>query len=392
MVDPINDNKIAPALVLNGAGAKTAYQVGVIKAFGEILPDKICPFTIICGTSAGSINAAYISSRANEWQKSTEKLAELWGHIRLEQIYETSGLSLSQISSAWISRVALAGLVKNQKASNYMLDTKPLERLLSKEIDFPAISQHIRKGILQAVSFTSVEYFQETTVIFFDAHSKIDEWVGAGRKGIRSELGKQHVMASAAVPIFFPPIGIGDSFYGDGCLRQTSPLSPAIHLGADRIVSIGIRQERKNTKHVSNITKRQSPALAEILGELFNALFLDSLDPDIERLQRINDAIKNQLSKDTFNRRSHLKVIPILHLTPSRNLGELIPNVIKNFPLVFRYFIKGLGASDTNEQGKELVSYLAFTKECVEPLMSLGYEDTMRKKEIIYEFMNSKNQ
>ncbi|MDD4974647.1 MAG: hypothetical protein PHY93_09880 [Bacteriovorax sp.] len=271
-----------------------------------------------------------------------------------------------------------------------MLDTKPLAKLLSKEIDFTLIRKNIEKGILQAVSFSSIEYFEQTTVIFFDADPRFPEWTSAGRKGVRCELGKKHVMASTAIPIFFPPIHIGDSYFGDGCLRQISPLSPAIHLGADRIISIGIRQERKNTKHVSAHVKRQSPAIAEILGELFNALFLDSLDPDIERLQRINDSIENQFLKDSFKTKwqTNLRVIPILHLAPSRNLGELIPDIIKQFPLVLSYFIKGLGASDSDEQGKELISYLAFTKECVTPLMSLGYEDTMKKKNMISEFMN----
>ncbi|MGZ3790387.1 MAG: patatin-like phospholipase family protein [Bacteriovorax sp.] len=382
------ENVFVPALVLNGAGARTAYQVGALKALGEIFPQEKSPFGIICGTSAGSINGAYISSHAEDWKTATESLAQIWSQLYLDQIFETSGYSLSRISSAWISRILLGDLHKRHRESNHMLDTKPLGKLLTEKIDFPAIHQHIHKKNLQAVSFTSIEYFEQTTVTFFDAHPDLLEWTHTGRKGVRCELDKKHVLASTAIPVFFPPVKIGGSYFGDGCLRQSSPLSPAIHLGADRILSIGIRQKKKETKHVSEHIKRQPPAFAEILGELFNALFLDSLDPDIERLERINEAIRNA-SSGMSDSRFGLREIPNLHLAPSCNLGDLIPDIINNLPVVFRYFIKGLGASDFNSQGKELISYLAFTKECVNPLLSLGFEDTMKRKAEILKFMKS---
>lgn len=375
------ENKLVPALVLNGAGARTAYQVGALKALGEIFPQPKSPFGIICGTSAGSINGAYLSSRADQWNTATLSLAQIWEKLSLDQVFETNGYSLTRISSTWISRVISGDFLKTHKSSNYMLDTKPLAKLLSHKIDFSAIGKQIKKGNLQAVSFTTIEYFEQTTVTFFDALPGVLEWTHQGRKGLRCELEKKHVMASTAIPIFFPPVKIEGSYFGDGCLRQSSPLSPAIHLGADRILSIGIRQKRKETKHVQEHIKRQPPAFAEILGEIFNALFLDSLDPDIERLERVNQTIK-------LNPSAKLREIPNLHLTPSRNLGELLPDIIKDLPIVLRYFIKGLGASDTRKQGKELISYLAFTKACVAPLLTLGYEDTMKRKKEIIEFMN----
>lgn len=379
-----------PALVLNGGGARTAYQVGVIKALGEIFIQASCPFGIICGTSAGSINAGYLASRADQWTIATQDLAQIWSELLLEQIYETSGLSLTRISSSWISRTILGGRGVNNQNSNYMLDTKPLSHLLSEKINFPAIHQHILKGNLQGVAITSVEYFEQMTVSFFDADPRFQEWSHSGREGRRCELEKRHVLASAAMPVFFPPVRIKGAYFGDGCLRQSSPLSPAIHLGADRIISVGIREQKKRSNQVSGTIKRQSPALAEILGELFNALFLDNVDPDVERLQRINDAIKNGYLPARSKDQLLLREIPILQLTPTRNLSELIPDILENFPLTLRYFIKGLGASDSEDQGKELVSYLAFTKECVIPLLTLGYKDTMLKKTEIQAFMNLK--
>lgn len=383
-------NGFVPALVLNGGGARTAYQVGVIKALGEIFIQASCPFGIICGTSAGSINAGYLASRADQWTIATQDLAQIWSELLLEQIYETSGLSLTRISSSWISRTILGGRGANNQNSNYMLDTKPLSRLLSEKINFPAIHQHILKGNMQGVAITSVEYFEQMTVSFFDADPRFLEWSHSGREGRRCELEKRHVLASAAMPVFFPPVKIKGGYFGDGCLRQSSPLSPAIHLGADRIISVGIREQKKRSNQVSGTIKRESPALAEILGELFNALFLDTVEPDIERLERINDAIKNGYLPASSKDQLLLREIPILNLTPTRNLSELIPDILENFPLALRYFIKGLGASDSEDQGKELISYLAFTKECVIPLLSLGYKDTMLRKTEIQAFMNAK--
>ena len=381
------EGEFVPALVLNGAGARTAYQVGALKALGEILSQSKSPFGIICGTSAGSINCAYISSRADEWSRATESLAQIWSQLYLDEIFETSGISLSRISSAWISRIITGNLVKNHKSSNYMLDTKPMSKLLSQKINFSAIHQHILKENLRGVAFNCMEYFDQTSITFFDAHPRFLPWTHAGRKGLRCELEKKHVMASTAIPLLFPPIKIENSYFGDGCLRQVSPLSPAIHLGADRILSVGIRQRKKETKNVAEHVKRQSPAIAEILGEVFNALFLDSLDPDIERLELINYSINNNFPIISKNKNG-LREIPILHLTPSKNLGDLVPELIDTLPIVLRYFIKGLGASDVLGQGRDLISYLAFTKEFITPLLQLGYEDTMMRKTEIIDFMS----
>lgn len=378
---------LCPALVLGGGGARAAYQVGVLRALGEILPHKKLPFGILCGTSAGSINAAYLAARAEDWSQATEQLARIWMNLELKDIYDTSGLSLSRIASAWVTRTAFGGWLSSRQASNHLLDTKPLEKLLLQEVDFSKISTHIRNQVVQGVCFSAVQYFAQTTVSFFDAADEVQDWEHSGRKGIRGQLEARHVMASSAIPVFFPPVQINDAYFGDGSLRQTCPLSPAIHLGAERIVSVSIRTQKKKTKKVSELVKRQPPALAEIIGEIFNSLFLDSLDADIERLQRVNEAVRHYAQRPLSPIAPPLREIPILSLAPSRNLGEFAPNLMKEFPIIIRYLFNGLGVSDKDEQGKELISYLAFIKEQIKPLADLGYEDTLRRRQELQEFM-----
>ncbi|MGZ3694668.1 MAG: patatin-like phospholipase family protein [Bdellovibrionota bacterium] len=374
-----------PALVLSGGGARAAYQVGVICALGEILPQEKIPFPVLCGTSAGSVNIAFLAAFAKNWDKAASGIADVWRTLQLNDVYETSGLAISGIAANWISRTALGGLIGSAETSNYLLDTKPLDKLLRKNLSFPAIRANIEEGILSAVSFSAAEYFAATTVTFFESGSKVEAWAHSGRRSEETHLERRHVLASAAIPIFFPPVKIENSYFGDGCLRQTSPLSPAIHLGASRILSVGIRPHTRDTNIVNR--KVHSPTVADISGEIFNALFLDSMETDIERAQRINEALEAASAHKGFSFSRALRPVPILHLAPTRNLTEVIPDVLKKFPPLLSYCLKGLGVSTHEHQGKELLSYLAFLPECIGPLIELGYNDTLPRKGEIQEFM-----
>lgn len=380
---------LVPALTLSGGGARSAYQVGVLRALGEILPQEQIPFPILCGTSAGSVNVAYLAARAGSWQTATTELSKIWGNLRLDDIYETNGLAISKIATAWISRTLLGGLGATSGAANYLLDTKPLEKLIRREIDFSAIETHLHKGRLEAISVSTVEYFAQSTVSFYASHTRVLDWSHSGRRSQRCALDRRHVLASAAIPVFFPPVKIDKTFYGDGCLRQTSPLSPAIHLGASRILSVGIRPFRGEEGSELALSKRRPPSLAEILGEMLNALFLDSIETDIERAERINSALADLSKHKGFAFSRPLRPVPILHLAPSQSLTELMPEVIDRFPALLAYCIKGLGVSESKLQGKELLSYLAFLPECTQPLMELGYTDTLKRKHDITAFMAS---
>ncbi len=378
---------IRSGLVLTGGGARVAYQVGAIKALAEILPTQSIPFQTICGTSAGGINAAYLSSKAESWVEGATSLYNLWKNIELKDIYETTSKSLSAIGFAWIVRTLIGGKSGTREIANYLLDTSPLGKLLSREIDFDAIRTNIANKTLHALALSALEYFNDRTVSFFEAADDVSGWERAGRTGQRTTIQMEHVLASAAIPVFFPPVAINNRYYGDGSVRQMTPLSPAIHLGADRLLCIGIRHERKAGDAAAPITK--APSLAQISGELFNSLFLDPLHADTERLKRINDSIARYRSTMGDAGDPSLKEIPILNLMPSKNLTDVLPSLVNGFPPSLRYLLKGFGASDRDGQGQSMISYLAFFNECVQPLLDLGYADTLVRQDEITAFMKN---
>lgn len=373
------------ALVLTGGGARAAYQAGALFALGEILPEQTIPFQTLCGTSAGGINTAFLASRADNWRKATGDLHDIWRNLKLHNVYSTGNLTFSAIALAWVSRTLSGGRGGTHRIANFLLDTQPLEDLITREIDFNSIPFHIESRRVRACSITAVQYSAQLTISFYDGHPEIQGWERAGRIGIRQRLDVRHVMASAAMPIFFPPIAIGNSYFGDGCLRQTNPLSPAIHLGADRILCIGIRPVKKFAKARAARELRQAPTLAEIGGEVLNSIFLDFMDADIERMRRINENVR--IAREHGIENPHrLREIPILSLAPSRNLSDILPVLLKKFPPMPRYLFRGIGVSDRTNQGQDLISYFAFFKECIQPLAELGYEDTRTRREEILKF------
>ncbi|MBC7396520.1 MAG: patatin-like phospholipase family protein, partial [Bdellovibrionales bacterium] len=327
------------ALVLTGGGARAAYQVGVLRALGEILPGTENPFPIISGTSAGAINAGFLAARLNDWDAAVNRLHELWLSLTLEDIYRTSGVSLSQIAWDWLKRILFGTFLKKQNQANFLLDTSPLRKLLETEMDFEAIRANFLDQSLTGLSFSALDYATGETVSFFHDSCERDPWLRSGRMGVRTDLNAEHVMASSAIPIFFPPVRIHSSHYGDGSLRQTAPLSPAIHMGAERIVAVSIRYEKKRTNdNDDEALPPHAPSLAEISGQLMNSLFLDSLDADLERLKRMNIEAEHYPE-------GGMKVIPVLVLKPSRSLEELLPNLLERFPAGLRFLLRGLGVS-----------------------------------------------
>jgi NTE family protein len=378
------------ALILTGGGAKAAYQVGVLQALAEMIPvsdTSPTPFSILAGTSAGAINASYLAARANRWQQSVGGLKALWENLTLEQVYRTDGFSLTKIALGWISRILFGGKIFKRTNSNFMLDTKPLAELLHREVDFNQMRTLIEQKSLKGVAFTATQYFAGTTVSYFDGHEGAKPWEMTHRVGIRTQLGTEHVMASSAIPIFFPPIEIDSAFYGDGSLKQTTPLSPAIHLGAKKILAVGIRHEKtpEESLAMTKETQLRPPTLAQIAGEVMGSIFLDSLDADIERLNHINKSITELEAKTHLQSIIPLRVIPVLYLRPSCDLHTVLPPALQHFPPMLRFFLKGLGV--TPEQGNELITYLSFFQECVQPLIKLGYDDTIARREEILTFL-----
>jgi len=370
------------ALVLTGGGARAAYQVGALTALAELFGAGPLPFPVVCGVSAGAINGSALAAQADNFPLAVRHLSDTWLQLTPSQVYRTDSLSLVSIGSGWF-RGLTSGGSQPPRRYNHLLDTSPLRELLGREIDFPAIHLNIAAGLLRGLAVSATNYVTGTSVSFFDAVPAVKPWARSRRLGVRGPITVEQVMASAAIPIFFPPVKVGGSYYGDGGVRLTAPLSPALHLGADRILVVGIRHPRtaEETEELNSVPDREDLPLSQILGVLMNAVFLDSLEPDIERVERATAMIQLLQRPEDL----HLRPIQILLLQPSQDLGALAADQVVRFPRALRFLLKGLGASQHG--GADLLSYLAFEHEYVERLVKLGAEDTRARFEEIRTFL-----
>lgn len=366
-------------LVMTGGGARAAFQVGVTRALYEIIGTKSNLFDVITGNSAGAINSTYLAANCENWDVASHNLVELWSKVKPQNIYDLRKRTISDLGLRWVSGTVFGGLTLSGSNVNHLLDTSPLRGLAEKEIDFSHISRNLDKNFLHGVSLSTTNYNTGSSVIFYDSRLEVRDWARSDRFSQRTELKVQHLMASSAIPFFFPPVQIGSSFFGDGCIRQTTPLSPAIHLGADRIIAIGVRHPHDKNK-VKNLTFSPFPAptMGQVAGTMLNAIFLDSLDSDVERLRRINELISEGAHPE-------LKSIPILLIRPSRDLGKMSCDITPELPGMLRYLLKGIGV--TGQEGLDLLSYLAFDPSYTKPLIELGYDDTYKMKEEILRFI-----
>jgi NTE family protein len=373
-------------LVLSGGGARAAYQVGAVRALSEIWGAGPSPFNIYAGLSAGAINCTSLASNSDNFAEAARILTETWMALHPNAVYRTEARTLASLGIRWMKDLTVGGLVGVSQV-NYLLDTSPLRTLLGQRIDFARITTLIKAGVVHGVAVSATNYLTGTIVTTFDGAADIKPWLRTGRIAVRGEVRLDHVMASAAIPLFFPPVVIDGNAFADGGVRMTTPTSPAIHLGADKIVAIGIRYAHTPEQTRKQNLEAASPhvTVAQIGGALLNALFLDSLDDDLERLARVNRTLE-LIPADT--RRAHpdlLRRIPALLLRPSRDLGRLAASEYERFPAMLRHLLRGTGA--TGESGWDLVSYLAFQPGYVGSLIELGYADTMRRRDEIEAFL-----
>ncbi len=377
-------------LILTGGGARAAYQVGALRAIVEVVGDGRNPFPVITGVSAGAINGAALAARADDFSGGVRRLAATWLTLSPERVYRTDMLSVASIGGRWIRNLTSGGLVTLRQV-NHLLDTTPLRELLTERIPLDTIPGHIAAGRLRALGVTATSYLTGTAVTFFDGPPGLNAWARSRRLGRHERLTIDHVMASAAIPVFFPPVRLGDIYYGDGQIRLTEPLSPAIHLGADRLLAVGVRYlrtaEETQSLNTDQGAQRVLP-VSQVAGVLLNALFLDHLDSDTERLERINHSLGLATPKGGLQDESPFRVIPVLTLRPSRELGGLAADQMDHFPRVVRYLLRGMGAG--RRGGSDLVSYLAFERSYVDRLQTLGYEDTLARKGELEEFFADK--
>jgi NTE family protein len=379
------------ALVLTGGGARAAYQVGALNAIAEIVAStrrgtRESPFDIFAGISAGAINAVSIATGADEFPVAVERLADIWRGLSPDRVYRTDARGLVSIGSRWIKDLSAGGLLGPSKI-NYLLDTEPLRELLAETLPVSRLALHYRSGLVRGVAVTTTSYASGLAVTFFDGARELQPWFRTTRIGVRHRLRLPHVLASSAIPIFFPPVKINGIFYGDGCVRMHAPLSPAIHLGADRILAIGVQSAPAVELPVdrTRAPRREWLPPSEIAGVLLNAVFLDALEADVERLERVNRTVAFIPPDHRGTPLQPLRAVPTLVLRPSQDLGSLAADQYGKFPRMLRYLLKGIGA--TGETGADLLSYLAFEPEYVGRLMDLGYGDTIRRRAEVEAFV-----
>lgn len=365
-------------LVMTGGGARAAYQVGVTRALYEIIKKDQHLFDVISGNSAGAINSVYLAANVKDWDVATSQLVDLWRGLTPNDVFDLRAKTISELGLKWVGGTVFGGLTKNGSQINHLLDTAPLRRLLNREIDFSHISENVRDGSFHGISLSTTNYNSGSSVIFYQGSLEISDWMRSDRFSHREDLSVDHVMASAAIPFFFPPVQVGDSFYGDGCVRQTTPLSPGIHMGSDKMIAIGVRYPHNEARMKDlAFSPFSNPTIGQIAGVMLNAIFLDSLEADVERMIRINRLIREG--------ESELKLVPVLMIRPSRDLGKMTQRLNQELPTVLRYLLKGIGVS-ANE-GLDLLSYLAFDESYTGPLIELGYEDTFHMRSEIERFL-----
>lgn len=367
-------------LVMTGGGARASYQVGVVRAIYEMTKMKHNLFDIIAGNSAGAINATYLAANAENWDVATSNLTDLWTKVKPQNVFDLRKRTITDLGLKWLAGTAFGGLTPSGSSINHLLDTDPLRTLAEKEIDFTHIGRNIENKHLHGIALSTTNYNSGSNVVFYQGSDEIKDWARSDRFSYRTKLSSDHLMASAAIPFFFPPIKIDNSYFGDGCIRQTTPLSPAIHLGSKKMIAIGVRYPHPYEKmREMAFAKFDNPTMGQVAGVMLNAIFLDSLDSDVERLQRINELVAEGTHPE-------LKQVPILMIKPSRDLGKMTKSLHENLPPMLKYLLKGIGVSDT--EGLDLLSYLAFDVSYTKPLMELGYEDAYRMKDELLRFID----
>lgn len=357
------------AVVLTGGGARAAYQVGFLRCLARRMPDL--RFPIVVGVSAGAINAAYLAAHRGSLADAAAGLSELWRDLEAEEVFRVGTFSLGRNVVRWGARLVSGGAVAAPEVRS-LLDTAPLQGLLARALgavdgELTGVAENLDRGRLKAFSLTTLRYSTAQTVSWVQG-CEIPTWERPHRISINTRMRVEHVMASAALPLVFPAIRLANDWHGDGGMRLTTPLSPAIHLGASRILAVSTRYARTR-EEASRPVIRGYPPPAQVLGALLNAIFLDALDQDALRLKRLN-MLLNKLPEDE---RAGLKPVDLILLRPSRDLGRLAAQYEVKLPKAFRFLTRGLGTRET--ASPDFLSLLMFQSDYLRQLIEIGEED-----------------
>lgn len=371
------------ALVLSGGGARASYQAGVLQALADIMPDLHNPFPIICGTSAGAINAVAMAAHKGGFHQAAFDLSQTWRRLEVEKVFKAGWMDLTCGLAKVGASIFNDGVGRNQPLA--LLDNSPLRELLSQVIPFSNIHQRIEAGELRAVSVTAMSYSSGESVAFFQGAPDLQPWRRARRIGRPSVLTAEHLLASSAIPTIFPAVYLDREYFGDGAMRQVAPISPALHLGADRLFVIGVSANRSPAHWgKTKVLPRHSPSMAQIIGQMFNSAFIDALEGDLEHVERVNALLK-LIDKDRCQQTGHLRAVDTLVISPSKPLDKIAGRRVRDLPPALRFFLRRTGATASGG-GSAVASYLLFSLGYCNELMELGYQDAMWERDTIERF------
>ncbi|MEP7062228.1 MAG: patatin-like phospholipase family protein [Betaproteobacteria bacterium] len=374
------------ALILSGGGARAAYQVGSLRAVAHIAGRRRhTPFPIICGTSAGAINAAMLAAHADDFRRGVARLLRLWRKLRIADVYMSDMPSLSRLGLRWLASIATGR--KPPANAMSMLDNSPLRALLQREVDFAKIRDRAREGSLIALTINATSYRSGQSVTFIEGNGGARTWVRVRRRAELASIGVDHLMASIAIPFIFPAARIGDDYFMDGSVRQIAPLAPALHLGAQRLLVLAVGHFFGGSNKVPHEMPAY-PSFAQTASHALSSIFLDNLAADLERLVAVNRLINLTSREQALGAGADVGHVDALLLAPSIDIGERALDYAPLLPTGVRTLLRGLGAMQ--QSGSTLMSYLLFDRQFCRLLIRQGYADAMARRAEIAEFLEGR--
>ena len=365
-------------LVLPGGGARAAYQVGVLRAIADMLPGAHNPFPVIVGTSAGAVAATVLATEACHWHRAVDALERVWRNFHVDQVLKADAVSMLRSGMHWATSLVSGGMLLPPPAA--MFDNTPLRALLERNIHWDHLQMSVRRGALKALALCATSYTSAASVAFFDGVPGLEPWERHQRVGRRETLTLDHLMASMGVPFLFPPVMLDGEYYGDGAQRQLWPLSPAIHLGADRLLVIGVRSEQGAGVVDRGRDAAAAPTMGQLFGYMLDTLFMDQIYANVEHVARLN-----QVAEVAPAAVPGVHKVATLMIAPSQDLREIATRHIGSLPKSLRALLRVMGARGAG--GAQLASYLMFESTFTRELIALGIHDARAQRDELMEFL-----